>query len=334
MKNIHSFAKAALEAIGKKISGESKPIPVKSLPELSNKLGGGLYGSTVIGLVGQPGAGKTQLALQMALDAAAAGAPIIFFGLEISEQELIARLISLLTGIAWSDIFQGKISVAQFERCKRALGEKIENLDFFFEDGGNKPLQYTLLLSMAANIRRQYKDEPKGSRPIVVFVDYLQLLAGGPREDVRERVSKAAYVLRKIANDLNACVVALSSTARANYGILSDEKQKLGDGNPARFMGAGKESGDIEFAVDTLLVLAREWKNAVEGISRVWMAAPKIRAGEPCWIPLQFTDGSRFEVEDMTLENSDGDQVAEKPNKGRSRGNHVKEVSPEDEALM
>jgi hypothetical protein len=74
--------------------------------------------------------------------------------------------------------------------------------------------------------------------------------------------------------------------------------------------------------------------NAVEGISRVWIAAAKIRAGEPCWIPLQFTDGSRFEVEDMTLENLDGDQVAEKPKKKQLRGGSDKEVSPEDEELL
>ena len=334
MKKINDFANAALEAIGKKIEGESKPIPVTSLRELSERLGGGLYGGTVIGLVGQPGAGKTQLALQIALDAAAAGAPVIFFGLEISEQELIARLIGVCTGYPWSDIYQGKISPVQFEKCKRALKEKIENLDFYFEDNGNRPLPYTLLLGIATKIRRQYKDEPKGSRPIVLFIDYLQLLAGAtPREDVRERVGKAAYAVRKIANDLNMCVIALSSTARANYGALNEEKQKLGEGNPARFMAAGKESGDIEFAVDSLLVLARDWKQAVKGISRVWVAAAKIRAGEPCWVALQFTDGSRFEVEDFTLENSVGDG-ARKPQKKQSRDSTDKGISPEDEELL
>lgn len=53
----------------------------------------------------------------------------------------------------------------------------------------------------------------------------------------------------------------------------------------------GKESGEIEFAADSVLVLVREpWRDGrppKEG-THVWLAVAKQRVGPPTWVELRF----------------------------------------------
>jgi replicative DNA helicase len=62
-----------------------------------------------------------------------------------------------------------------------------------------------------------------------------------------------SYVARTIARDLGAAVLVLSSTARANYAELVNDPTK----DPGDLVGLGKESGEIEYAADGVVVLAR-----------------------------------------------------------------------------
>jgi hypothetical protein len=109
---------------------------------------------------------------------------------------------------------------------------------------------------------------------------------------------------------MNAAVVFLSSTARANYGALSGsdvgEKARkasqppLGKGDPSRLVGAAKESGDIESTADNVLVLASEpWPDEIRPAdgTHVWLAVAKGRVrsrnSRGGWVELRF-DGSCF----------------------------------------
>ena len=58
-------------------------------------------------------------------------------------------------------------------------------------------------------------------------------------------------------------------------------------------MGTGKESGEIEFAADWLLVLCRDDYSTDEGITPIHLAAAKVRAGRTGWARLDF-DGTEF----------------------------------------
>jgi hypothetical protein len=109
-----------------------------------------------------------------------------------------------------------------------------------------------------------------------------------------------------VAKDYGAAVLLVSSTARENYGPLDRAEAPLGkkapepfgQGNPGRFIGLGKESGEIEFAADSLLVLGKDAEEAVAGSTSVALAVAKIRARNPDaprdgWVRLRF-DGTCF----------------------------------------
>jgi hypothetical protein len=83
-------------------------------------------------------------------------------------------------------------------------------------------------------------------------------------------------------------VLVLSSTARANYAELVNKP----DGDPADLVGLGKESGEIEYAADGVLVLARHADREEKPRTRVLVVA-KNRHGPLGRVELQWT-GTAF----------------------------------------
>jgi replicative DNA helicase len=81
-------------------------------------------------------------------------------------------------------------------------------------------------------------------------------------------------------------VLALSSTARENYARLVFEEEA----DPGDFVGLGKESGEVEYASDGVLVLARGVR--ADAVVRRLVVA-KHRAGPTGVVDLRW-DGDRF----------------------------------------
>lgn len=70
-------------------------------------------------LSGRPSMGKTAVALHMALQAARAGRNTLYFSIEMSEEEVTERILSMLSGVE-----AGKIRFKGTNREERALLEK------------------------------------------------------------------------------------------------------------------------------------------------------------------------------------------------------------------
>lgn len=62
-------------------------------------LTGGLYRGELAVLSGRPSMGKTAVALHMALQAARAGRNTLYFSIEMSEEEVTERILSMLSGV-------------------------------------------------------------------------------------------------------------------------------------------------------------------------------------------------------------------------------------------
>ena len=74
-------------------------------------------------IAARPGMGKTSFALNMAVAAAREeGEPIAFFSLEMSNSELIQRLICSEARISMNDMRRGNIKPHQWEEISRAMG--------------------------------------------------------------------------------------------------------------------------------------------------------------------------------------------------------------------
>jgi len=310
----------ALARFRARAAGAEPPIP---LPwrEVAHALGGGLAAPAVHFLVGGTGSGKTQWALQLAL--AAAGArlpdrpdlpppkpdpdaaswpriPVLYIGLEMRPADLVARALGLLAGEQWSNIARGRRPALLDEARIGPHAAALAALPFHVEHAPPHGFDYRRIVPVVARMRQRY---PLAKFPtLLVVLDYLQLLTG-PERELRERIGNAAYALLDLPKAHGATVLAVSSTARTNYAILRGRTERKGDAKPWQqpagdFVGLGKESGDVEFAADGVLVLASEpWPSPdgpPVGGTRMRLGLAKVRDGSPRWARLLF-NGSRFD---------------------------------------
>jgi len=285
---IEQFYDAATAQMLNRAQGRERPL-ILPWPETNDALGGGMWPGLHV-LVGNTGSGKSQWALQVALYAARSrDVPVLYLGLELGQTDLVARLLGLISRQRWSELYLGTSET----RLQKAMhfGSELPTLPFYLDVASPMGWDYSALYARAKAMRHLH---PKG--PILIVLDYLQLVAGEGR-DLRERIGRASYQARAAARDLDAVVLLISSTARENYASLSGEDgQTLGEGSTARFVGLGKEAGEIEYAADSVLVLAAEPLKDEEKrppVRPIFLAIAKVRAGRPGWVPLAF-NGSRF----------------------------------------
>ena len=269
---------AFLDTCLARMEGRERPLP-SPWRAVDEVLGGGLWPGMYV-LVGGTGAGKTQWAVQLGVCAAQAGARVLYLALELGRQDLVARVVGDLAGLPWSNLARGQIRADQFERLSEA-SRAAKALPFVTECGAPFGYGADTLAARAWAMR-----------PQLVVVDYLQLcVARG--EEPRVSVGRVSYVARTIARDLGAVVVVLSSTARANYAELVNNP----DADPVDLVGLGKESGEIEYAADGVLVLAR---STDPQSSRRTLVVSKNRYGptgrvELDWSGTRFTEPARGE---------------------------------------
>ncbi len=296
--SLGSFLDNSLHRMKARAQGWEKPIPLP-WPNVATALGDGLWPGLHI-LVGNTKSGKSQFALQIALHACMkAEIPILYIGLELGPLDLVARLLGLHAHRKWSRLYLGQGGIEEIEEIKKKYADQLRVLPFYLEVAPPYGWDYTRIQPLAETMVAKY------NKPPFLVLDFLQLVQSpqGIREDLRERISRAAYACRAVARDLNATVMAVSSTARENYATLDGRRKNgsnsetiLGQGSPTRLVGLGKESGEMEHSADSVLVLTREpWQDNLpppEG-THVWLAVAGGRAITPSWVELRF-DGGRF----------------------------------------
>jgi replicative DNA helicase len=318
-------------------TGQETPIPLP-WPALGQALGGGLWPGLHV-VVGATGGGKSQFALQAALHAAQRHVPVLYVALELAPLDLCARALGILDPRQkWSALYLGHRPVPPDPPPGAALPavEQLRRLPVHWAVGTPHGWPHTLLAPHAAALQRLYPKAPT----MLLVLDFAQLLTG-PEREVRERIGAAAYAARAVARDYHAAVLLLSGVAREHYAALaggdaarransksgppdgtasSERDTPLGRGPAARFVGLGKESGDTEYAADSVLVLTQEpWPETgpPAGGTRVHVAVAKWRAGTTGWVPLRF-DGSVFTEPPAPVPPAAGWEALEEPPEGES----------------
>lgn len=208
------------------------------LAELDELLGGGLFPGLYV--LGAPSSlGKTTLLLQMADEIAASGRDVLFFSLEMSRWELLAkslcRTAAPQTALCARQLLRGEIPSLQLKRLleeyNRRSGERI------FISAEQEALTPEALREKALRHRAQ-----RGRSPVVV-VDYLQILApSDARSSDKQNVDRAVVALKALSRELEILVLVASSFNREAY-------------TKEVSMEAFKESGAVEYAADVLLAL-------------------------------------------------------------------------------
>lgn len=302
LKTLGGTLVSALERAKRRKSGDEKPVPVP-FAAYSEALKGGFWPG-VHSVVAGTGAGKSTFMFQIATHAAQQGVPVLYVGLELGEFQVALRAMGDAAKVRWSSLYTGRASDEELAKVERVIPD-LMNLPFYVEYNTEQGWAPSNLLRRAELIR---KDHSKG--PMLIVLDFLQLVGaelqdGSPRmPELRERIARAAYVAVHVANTYGASVVLISSTARSNYGAFGGKDTDLGNfitrevpglfkrqrtlKNPDALVGAGKESGEIEYAVETQTVLVK-WPARLEsGESVVLCAVPKIRYGLSTWVPMSF----------------------------------------------
>lgn len=305
---VGAFLDEAVTRMQRRHAKKERPIIVP-WQSLADALGGGWWPGMYV-MVGNTGSGKSQLTLQAALWAARAGTPVLYIGLELGRVDLVARLVSLMASKEkWSELYLGKsASLPTLRETYAEQLKELQELPFHLDIGGPFGWSYSELPARVRAMRELYPEtDGPGSRPMLVVLDFLQLVSSpeGVREELRERIGRAAYVGRAVARDYDAAVLMVSSTSREHYGKLdANLQEKDAKGKPKEnvepslvaLVGLGKDSGEVEYAADAVLALRRQaWigKDAPADGTTIRLAVAKGRAVVPDWVELRF-NGSRF----------------------------------------
>ncbi len=216
-------------------------------PRLDRILGGLDRGRMSI-LLAAPGAGKTTFSNQVAHHIAENGVPVLYVSFENAPDDLVLKQIARIAGKSAQDIRRGRVAPTDlqvaYEAFQRGAGQRLCYMT------GTSSTSIETLRTAIGQMHERHPD----THPVVV-VDFLQRLAmtsmivgrGSGLDDMRGRVGLIAQQLRELANDTGSHVWAISSTNRAAYN--TDKATPT--------LASARESGDVEFAADHVITLAR-----------------------------------------------------------------------------
>lgn len=208
-----------------------------------DKLLGGLQRTDLIIIAGRPSMGKTTISKNIAVHCAksakagtAHGAPVGFFSLEMSAEQLAANFLAEETGISTPRQRQGDLAAHEFTRL---IGVD-SDIPFFVDTTADT---LPVLVSRARRMVRKHKVG-------LIIVDYIQLLSqGGKRAENRvQEVTLITRTLKKLARELGVPVVGLSQLSR-QVEQREEKRPMLSD---------LRESGSIEQDADVVIFAYRE----------------------------------------------------------------------------
>ncbi len=233
----------------------------------------GFQKSELIIIGARPSVGKTALALTMAAHTAIKEKiPTAFFSLEMSDMQLMQRLISSESKIPSEKIRTGLLKMSDFQSIQDAAGH-IYDAPLYIVDMPNMKLLD--LRAMARRLRAQFNVE-------IIFIDYLTLITSEnsliPRH---EQIAEISRSLKSLARELNIPVVALSQVKRDAEGkkpMLADLRESGSieqDADVVMFLhrervGAQKD-GDREQAIDTELIIAKQRNGPIGDIDILFL---------------------------------------------------------------
>jgi replicative DNA helicase len=237
-------------------------------PSLDRKLAGGLRRNDLVVLGGDVGSGKSALGLGIAIRAAAAGVPTLYFSGEMSPERLMERALAIEGRTSIDDLRQGQLDDA----TRSAVGAAA--LKF-----RTQPLVVRPLLGHDPDEIRSALDMVRSTQLLVV--DSLQLTAPpSPASLLEERVALAVRALKALAVERDV-VVLVTAQLSSHQASRPDPRPTLED------LGG---YGAIRQNADVVLMIYREEMyrpgQGVEGATELILA--KNRNGPTGFVDLYF----------------------------------------------
>jgi replicative DNA helicase len=200
---------------------------------------GGLQPSDFLIVAGRPGMGKTAFMLSAAKSAAQKHKKhVAIFSLEMSNEQLVQRLLAQETGIDSHRLRTGKLNEDEWAVFTQAI-EVLSDVHIFLDDtAGLTPLQ---LRTKARRLHLEFGLD-------LLIVDYLQLMTTGMRSENRvQEVSAISRNMKVLARELNVPILAAAQLSRA-VEQRADKEPQLSD---------LRESGSLEQDADIVMFIHR-----------------------------------------------------------------------------
>ena len=204
---------------------------------------GGLKRSDLVIVGARPSVGKSSFALGIARNAAInQRASVAFFSLEMSGEQLAARLLSGESGVDGNRLRLGQHTELDERKIIRASAE-LSEANIWFDDS-----PVLTAAELRAKARRLHGEHGLD----LIVIDYLQLMqgenGGGRNENRVQEISYISRTLKGLARELDVPILALAQLSRAienrhpRTPMLSDLR----------------DSGSIEQDADIVMFLSRE----------------------------------------------------------------------------
>lgn len=218
---------------------------------LDDTLNGGLYpGFYVIG--GVPSIGKSTFVRQMADNIANDDINVLFFSIEMGDDELILKSIS-------KEMFKidPQKAASTIQILKKTMDRDLLKKAVIEYDKASNNLVTLTGECYGDKIKSKILNYQNSSKKLVLFIDYLQIMLPIDVDDIpmtnKQLIDANTTMLKQISMNYNIPVIAISSINRSNYDKCLDFE-------------SFKESGSIEYSADVIMGLQLEGMNEISKI--------------------------------------------------------------------
>lgn len=186
---------------------------------LDDRTKGAFFGElTVIG--GDSGGGKTQMTVQMALECALKGIPVVIFSMEMSKEKFIQRMFTLISSILTANLMRDPRGMNLHTHVPELdkVAEVLAKLPIWIDD--TSPLPLTKFIARCKSYTRKY-----GAQLIVA--DYLQLFEVPGNEAAQ--IKTIMYRCRDYIKKQKKQHMVLLSQFSKEQGIVRGKRRSKGD---------------------------------------------------------------------------------------------------------
>lgn len=208
--------------------------------DLDNRIGGLPKGDLIL-IAARPAMGKTSFGTGLALNVARSGKKVLFFSLEMSNQQVTARSFSSIANVDHKAIKESRFRTdSDWGKIVRSIQNGDADLPLFFVEKSGVSVHEIRAITKRYNEKHKFD---------LVVIDYIGLIKlNHAIKNKSDQIGEVSWALKDLAKELNIPVVALSQLNRDSEKSL-DKRPQLGN---------LRDSGSLEQDAALVIMLHRE----------------------------------------------------------------------------
>ena len=156
-------------------------------------------------IAGRPSTGKTQLAINIALDSIKRDKNVVFFTLELSKEQLVSKMLTTVSGIKAEKMKTGNISKDEWDVIVRSADELGKSKFIICNEPG---ISSNVLAKHCHNL-------PNDKKPDLIIIDYLQIMRGNGESKIRiDECSEIAKSLHELSTEYGIPIIVIAQLSK------------------------------------------------------------------------------------------------------------------------